>query len=88
MNPDLLAQLGLPATWAPVPLVWGIVKLHAQGDAGGETVHLLVVDSANGRVAFQFTPDELRSLGEKAMEQAAGIAIATEINTNGGKFHR
>jgi len=71
-----LAALGLPATWQPVPVAWGLAKVAAQTVDGPRTEHVLVVHSCNGTQGYKFTTDELRAIAEKMLEQCTGLTVA------------
>lgn len=85
MTPDLLAKLGLPATWRPEPAVWAIASLEPLGAPTGQTTYVLILDSAAGRNAFAFTDAELRALADKAAEVTTGLTVARTFPANGAR---
>lgn len=88
LPPELLAQLGLPATFVPVPIAWHLAHLAAQ--AGGVAPSLLVVilDTATGRNAFVFTDEDARKLADAITSNTTGLTVARTLDTPNGSFRR
>lgn len=81
-------EFGLPATWKPVPVAWGLGKMQTVGPAGVETMHVLIVATDTGIHGYKFSPDELRAVANKMLEEASGLQLASKIETPNGTFHR
>lgn len=81
------AALGLPAHYAPTPLSWTFGALDAQGPRGKERVHLLIVDTIVGRVAFAFDRESFRRLADQIVEQVSGIQVATALPVRSAPRH-
>lgn len=80
-------ELGLPATWAPVPITWHLAKLAVVGPTGPATLHVLMVDGPTGRVAFGFPTDDLARLRDQLTEQVSGLTVAGSIPATNGHRH-
>lgn len=81
---DVLAQLGLPESWRPVPIVWHFAHLKSARPAAAPNASILLIDGPHGRAGFMFTDDELRALIDRITEVTTGLTVARTIDTNGG----
>jgi len=70
--------LGLPREWQPIPLSWHLARLQAQTTDGPRTLHVIIIDSANGKQAYSFNADELRNLRDAITQQLSGLHLAGE----------
>lgn len=82
-QPNVWQQLGLPANFAPTPIGWAFSKVSAADPAGARTVHVLILETVTGRLAFVFDPESFRRLAEQIIEQTSGLQIASGLPTNG-----
>lgn len=73
------AALGLPPSWAPVPVGWAFATVQAMTDTGVETVRVLIIDTPCGRQGLAFPGDTLRAFAEQCLEQASGLTVARSI---------
>lgn len=82
-QPNAFQQLGLSTNFAPTPLGWGFAKVDIADAAGARTMHLLMFDTVIGRLGFMFDRDALLRLSDQLREQASGLAVASDVPTNG-----
>jgi hypothetical protein len=78
------AGLGLPATFVPAPAAWRLGKLEMETTAGHVKLHVVVVDTAAGRLAFTLDDAGARKFAEAITAQVSGITVATVLPANNG----
>lgn len=87
-QPNVLQQLGLPPTFAPVPAIAQFAKIGAPGPDGVQTLHVMLLDTPIGRLGFAFDADSFRKLGEAIIQQATGLTLASTVPPNGNGERR
>jgi hypothetical protein len=83
-GPNPLEAIGLPATWAPVPISWRFASLNVQGPGGTEQVWVLIVDAPTGRQAYALPRAAMQSLRDQITQQVSGIEVARAVVVPGG----
>ena len=69
--PSIGEQLGLGKHWVPAPAGWGFASFQTpQG-----TMHVIVFDTAAGRVAVALSPEDLRRFAGQALEASSGLVV-------------
>lgn len=68
-------------------VTWSLAKFQATTPAGPETLHVLTIDSHNGRVGYAFNAADWATLIEAMQEHATGLTIARALPEHNGRGH-
>jgi hypothetical protein len=67
------SPLGLGHVWLPGPVAWTFRK--ARDSSSGGTVHIMILDTPIGKIAFAFSDEAMTSFANDAMREATGLIV-------------